>query len=463
MPRISVIITTKNRAEQLKNAINSVMLQTFTDFELIVVDDGSTDSTQKLMDKYRDPRVRYFKRKRSRGIQAIAKNKGTKEAKGDFIAYLDDDNTYRPDHLSVLYKVLESRPDCVVSYGDRWIHTPDGKEGIGVFNDFSPSLLMHHNYIDTSDALIRREALDYVGGWDERFKRMSDWNLFLRMSKAGYKMVHIAQILTDYYLGKDNLSYTTEAEMFDPYDCEIRLPYLGKNKDIKPKVAIFSITYNRLEYTRKSFRSLFNTAEYDYDHFIVDNGSTDGTKEWLEKHYSNLVLNKDNKGISIASNQALELIKQSGSYDIIVKFDNDCMCLSKGWLKKMVEIYNSNHMIALSCYVQGLRDNPGGAPRIGYGRIRGELVGMTKHLGGICHFVSSKAYDEWRWSEEEQLHGIQDLEFSRYLLTQGYQMGYLENFFVSHGPMGTAAQQKDYPEYFSKRKLEKVRTYERKD
>jgi hypothetical protein len=125
----------------------------------------------------------------------------------------------------------------------------------------------------------------------------------------------------------------------------------------------------------------------------------------------------------------------------------------------MVEIYASNHLLALSCYVQGLRDNPGGAPRLGYGRIKGELVGITTHLGGICHFVASKAYDSWRWPEGEQLHGLQDLEFSQFLGRMGYQMAYLENFFVSHGPQGTIPQERDYPDYFERRKLEKMKPY----
>ena len=458
---ISVIITTHaKRAQLCKKAVESVLAQTYPDLEVIVVDDASTDDTQQVIESIKDSRIKYFRRKRSRGLQGICKNKGVRESKGEYIAFLDSDNTYRPDHLRVLIQQFELDPKLDVVYGDRWVN--DGKNsGIGIYNDFRLPVLLDHNFIDTSDSLIKREAIFKIGGWDERYKRFADWNLYLRLAKAGFNFKRVPQIITDYNLAKDSISHDPIGNMWDPYDLEIYQPYLSQVPYIK--VALFTITYDRLGYTKKSFDSLKKTAGYSYDHYIVDNGSKDGSQKWLAKNFDkdHLILNKDNKGISIASNQALDLIKRSDSYDVIVKFDNDCMCLTPNWLNKMVEIYKSNHLLALSCYVQGLKDNPGGAPRLGYGRIRGELVGLTQHLGGICHFVASKAYDNFRWPEGEQLHGVQDLELSQYLMKIGYQMAYLENYFVSHGPMGTELQAKDYPEYFERRKVEKVKRYEK--
>jgi hypothetical protein len=127
----------------------------------------------------------------------------------------------------------------------------------------------------------------------------------------------------------------------------------------------------------------------------------------------------------------------------------------------MIDIWKSNRIMALSCYVQGLVDNPGGAPRIGYGTLKGELVGISKHLGGICHFVDAQGYDDFTWDEESFYHGVQDMEFSQHLLFKGYSMGYLENYFVSHGPKGTGEQKKDYKEYFERRIKEKQTRYEK--
>ncbi len=264
---------------------------------------------------------------------------------------------------------------------------------------------------------------------------------------------------------------------WDAADMEIELPYLGPVK--KPKVAIFSITYDRLEYTKKCFYSLYKTAGYEFDHYIVDNGSTDGTIDWLKSQgkrdwceYIQLIPNLVNKGISAASNQAIDSIMmtpvakkltgeevETKNYDIIVKVDNDCFFHNQGWLAKMVEIWKANHRIALSCYVQGLKDNPGGAPRLFRGQIKGEVVGITKHIGGICHFVDASAYKDFRWDEHAFLHGVQDVEFSQYLLSQGFQMGYLENWYCEHFE-GTEGQHNRYPDYFERRKFEKVTRYE---
>jgi glycosyltransferase involved in cell wall biosynthesis len=246
---------------------------------------------------------------------------------------------------------------------------------------------------------------------------------------------------------------------WDAVDCEIEVPYL--KKVVEPKVAIFTLTYNRLSETTVSFGTLHNTANYPFTHIVVDNGSSDGTVEYLKEYAKDkdvqLIINADNKGISIASNQALDWAK--GKYDIIVKVDNDAIFKTKKWLSKMVEIWKANRKIALSCYVSGLRDNPGGAPRVVYGTIKGELVGMARHLGGITHFVDARAYDEFRWPEEETLHGNQDVEFSMYLTSQNYQMAYLENYFVNHGLDGTEGQMKKHKDYFEKRKWEKCHVY----
>jgi glycosyltransferase involved in cell wall biosynthesis len=486
---ISVIISTFNRSGRLKKAIQSVLNQTYPDFELIIVDDNSKDDTEKVVKSFKDKRIGYIKRTKNSGTDARPKNQGIMASKGEYIAFLDDDNEFRPDHLMALYNeltrispipyVTQQITTLDVVYGDRWLTDETGriKPQLGISMEFDPTYLMQRNFIDTSDVLIKRQTLFDVGGLDERWHKYLDWNLWVRMCKAGKKFKRVPLILTDYHLhakmrstnyktkGETNTTFVPE---WDPYDVEVVLPNLGNTLRI-PRVAIYSITYDRLAYTKKSFKSLNETAGYPFDHFVVDNGSTDETVVWLLSKIDTerMVLNKSNYGISKASNQAIDLIKKNiytpinGDYDIIVKWDNDCIGLTKGWLAKMVEVWQSNHMMALSCYVQGLRDNPGGAPRLGFGTVKGEMVGVTKHLGGICHFVDAKVYDSFRWDENSFLHGVQDMEMSQYLQYHGYSMGYLENFMVSHGPLGTESQKKDFPSYFERRTIEKQTRYDK--
>jgi hypothetical protein len=171
-----------------------------------------------------------------------------------------------------------------------------------------------------------------------------------------------------------------------------------------------------------------------------------------------LIKNKQNVGISIASNQALDVIKNH-NVNCIMKSDNDALYKNQGWLAKMVEVYKAFPKFALSLYVEGLRDNPGGAPRADYLTIKDELIGYTKHLGGICHFVDAKAYDGFRWEEDSFLHGVQDMEFSQWLDRHGWLMGYMEGWFVEHRE-GTVKQHERYKEYFERRRIEKTTRYE---
>jgi glycosyltransferase involved in cell wall biosynthesis len=476
---ISVIISTFNRSGRLKKAIKSVLNQTYPDFELIIVDDNSKDDTQDVVKSFKDDRIIYLKRTKNSGTDAKPKNEGIMASKGEYIAFLDDDNEYRPDHLMALYKeltkvspipyVTKEITTLDVVYGDRWLTDETGriKPQLGISMEFDPTMLMQRNFIDTSDVLIKRQAIFDVGGLDERWHKYLDWNLWVRMCKAGKKFKRVPLILTDYHLHSQmrSTNYKTKGETnttfvpeWDPYDVEVVLPNLGTPLRI-PRVAIFSITYDRLTYTKKSFKSLKDTAGYPYDHYVIDNGSTDGTVKWLSNYNANVLYNMKNEGISKASNDIVEEIKK-GDYDIIVKWDNDCIGLTKGWLAKMVDIWQSNHMMSLSCYVQGLKDNPGGAPRLGFGTVKGELVGVTKHLGGIGHFVDAKAYNTFKWDENSFLHGVQDTEMSQYLQYHGYSMGYLENYFVSHGPQGTERQKKDFPDYFQRRVIEKQTRYD---
>jgi glycosyltransferase involved in cell wall biosynthesis len=109
MPRVSVIIPTHNRAELLSEAIESVLGQTYRDFELIVVDDGSTDRTSEVVSGIRDPRIIYqSQEKQERGA---ARNNGVAMSRGEYLTFLDDDDWYLPTKLELQVAALDARPD----------------------------------------------------------------------------------------------------------------------------------------------------------------------------------------------------------------------------------------------------------------------------------------------------------------------------------------------------------------
>lgn len=465
MPKISVILTTYQRPYRLKRAVKSVIKQTFQDWELIIVDDFSNDKTKKICEKFvsKDSRIRYIERSSNFGQHTSPKNEGTKAAQADLVAYLDDDNEYLRDHLQVLYKHLGNND---IVYGDRWLIDDSGKrkKQIGIANNFDAGLLAKMNYIDTSDVLVRKKCLDEVGGWDESLLKFADWNLWVRLAKAGYNFKRVPIIITDYHIHEGCNQFKSKSERdpttgylmptFSPDNCNIYPNKTLYGKRPQMKVAIYTLTMNRLDYTKRMYESM-KRAGHPFKWVVVDNGSTDGTVEWLDGK-ARTKFNKENVGISKGSNQALDLI--GDDYSLIIKTDNDCEFLTDNWLKDIVDFYEKQRRFILSPRVEGLRDNPGGVPRTQYIYVGEHFLGLAPHLGGICCIAPSSIYEKFRWEEDDFLHGDQDYVFSQYAIKNGYMLAYLENIIVEHQE-GTILQQKKYPDYFEARKKQKTTRY----
>jgi len=367
------------------------------------------------------------------GAQAIPKNFGTRKALGEYIAYLDDDNTWRPDHLQVLWNAIQTYKVDLV-YGDRMLFDEKGElpSQVGVFSDFDPIRLLERNYIDTSDFLIKKEAIFGIGGWDERYKRYADWNLMVRLAKAGYTFRRVPVIITDYDFGLDSMSRNPVPVEWNAYELEVDLPYLHTVEE--PKVAVFTVMHddNQLAIARKCLPELKKRAGYPYYHLIILNGCLPKTKKWLaDLKIDHIIENKENLGIAVACNQAVDFLKDKG-FDVIWKVDSDMLALSDNILKVMVELYKKNHMMIWSAYPEGLIDNAGGAPRINYGTLGGHFIGLTKHIGGFCQFIPTKARIACRLPESPNLHFMEDLFMSQSVAKLGYGIAYIEDIRVRH-------------------------------
>ena len=108
-PSISVVLTTHNRASLFSRAIASVLQQSWGDFELLVVDDCSTDNTEELMQTYTDSRIRYVRQAQNRGVSA-ARNTGVQAARADYVSFLDDDDEYLPEFLAQTHGCIRQHP-----------------------------------------------------------------------------------------------------------------------------------------------------------------------------------------------------------------------------------------------------------------------------------------------------------------------------------------------------------------
>ncbi len=484
---ISVIITNHDAYTErlLTRALPSVLNQSFTDFEVIVVQDGGENIKDKLP---KDDRIVYLHRKENFGNHTRPKNDGTLKAKGEYIAYLDADNAYRKDHLQALYRAIKNND---VVYGDRWVIDEDDNFPAQLAtetSEFSLSLLAKGNYIDTSDVLCKKETVLAVGGWDESLPYFADYNLWVRMAKNGAKFKRVPLIITDYYVHSENNVKKSqvavekyEKGLLDPdpsvrekaadmvrgfsvQNCKIWPDKTIMGDRPKTRVGIYTLTMNRLPYTQTTFETMRKTTKHPFDHFVLDQGSSDKTWTWLcdkEKEYGLKIFTENkNLGISKGSNYLLDKMKD---YDIIIKVDNDLEFLTNNWLESIVEIYESTRGMVLSPYIEGLIDHPGGWPRVRDGFIGRHYVGITEHLGGACIAAPARAYENFRWEDDDFLHGEQDWLFSMHCRDAGFVLAYLENIRVEHmfntsllAKGKTEADQK----YLDDRKKEKVTKYE---
>ena len=191
-PKVSVYTPTYNYGRFLGEAIQSVLDQTFQDWELIVVDDGSTDGTREVMDAFADPRIHYVYQE-NQGNPA-ARNTALRLARGEYVACLDADDAWFPEKLEKQVAKLDSLPPTVgLLYGNVYLFSDEDGSIIQRFLEVQipprgqvfKKLLPNEGYfIHDTAALIRREVFDRVGLYDESLLRFQDWEMWVRIARV---------------------------------------------------------------------------------------------------------------------------------------------------------------------------------------------------------------------------------------------------------------------------------------
>jgi glycosyltransferase involved in cell wall biosynthesis len=217
-PLVSVIIPAYNAAAYVREAVDSALAQTYKNIEIIVVDDGSTDATRKILEPYAAKKSITYIHQENRGLSG-ARNTGIKKSRGEFIALLDSDDIFLPKKIERQVADFAAHPDCGVSYCNI-AHFYDGApEKTFMLNytyysgdELFPNLLKK-NFINPLTVVLRRSAIDQVGLFDESYGKSEDWEYWVRLAYAGIRFHYLPEVLAKYRMRKDSMSYSWGSEL----------------------------------------------------------------------------------------------------------------------------------------------------------------------------------------------------------------------------------------------------------
>ncbi|HLH52263.1 MAG TPA: glycosyltransferase [Verrucomicrobiae bacterium] len=212
-PLVSVIVPTYNRPEQLKQALQSILNQTFQDFEIVVVNDAGSDIGSVVTPLNQQGNIVALRHETNRGL-AAARNTGIRAARGRYIAYLDDDDLFYPNHLETLVEFLRAHP-ATVAYTDAnqalqqlengsWTVT---ERKVVYSNDWNNDEVLVRNLAPVICFMHEKQALEKSGWFDETLDRHEDWDLWIRLSRQ-LPFIHLPEVTCEFSFRNDGSSMT---------------------------------------------------------------------------------------------------------------------------------------------------------------------------------------------------------------------------------------------------------------
>ena len=275
-PFFSIVMPAYNRRFCIERAIDSALRQTYANFELVVVDDGSTDGTEDFV------RERYaeelsggkivFRRKENSGV-CKTRNVGLRMAKGDWIAYLDSDNELLPFFLEVFARAILANPGSSSFYAKQVFVNAHWIAG----RPFDLDELLRKNFIDLGVYVHRRSLVDELGPFDENMTRLVDWELILRQSKK-YTPTFINTIVMLYNDDNGHERITNSAKLKANFNY-VKIKHCGY-----PVVTTMITAFNHRPYLKRAIESaIMQRGSFVHEIIVADDCSTDGTAELLDE------------------------------------------------------------------------------------------------------------------------------------------------------------------------------------
>jgi glycosyltransferase involved in cell wall biosynthesis len=252
MVKFSVVVTTYNREKELKRCLESLVAQSYKNFEVIVYDDGSQDNSKKVVDNFTNQLEIEYIYAENWGGPARGRNVGISKARGEFVAFLDCDDWWYENRLEKLLKYLDTED---VIYHELDYYNFTGKMGNRTTNgrrllsNAFVDLLTNGNCLSNSATIARRDLLIKVGGIseDDNLKAVEDYDLWVRLSKLTNRFKYVKTSLGAYWVGEDNISIASENYIYKiSYLVNKYLPELPKEDQAEALVYLkYIIARNR--------------------------------------------------------------------------------------------------------------------------------------------------------------------------------------------------------------------------
>lgn len=266
---ISVIIPTYNRVNYLRISVNSVIQQTYKNIEIIIVDDCSTDNTENIINRVQDKRIRYLRNKENIGAGA-SRNRGIKEAKGEFIAFLDDDDEWLPKKLEKQMLLFNLLPDDYgLVYCGHIIYDMNGDLIGRKKSQYRGNVLreiLNGCILGGSTPLIRKTVFSKVGYNNSNLKSSIDWEMWIRIAE-NYKFDFVDEYLVKYIIHEDQISTKRKNRIED-----LELIYKSHKKLLK----LYSAELN---FIKKIIRLYIIENKYDYAYRYLRRSHKINTKD----------------------------------------------------------------------------------------------------------------------------------------------------------------------------------------
>lgn len=239
-PLVSIIMPAYNAEKFISKSIESVLQQTYPNWELLVINDGSIDNTSNIVNSFNDSRIKLIEQDNS-GVSK-ARNTGIANSTGEFIAFLDSDDLWLQDKLEIQVKYMINNQNIILSYGDYLSFIEDGKiiENKQLYpfkiKDLKERLLVF-NFIATLTVMVKSDVLKDTGGFDTEFFGPEDWDLWIKISQKG-DIDYIKENLAMYREHEGGISKNKKRQLEEEYKV-LKRHVLQSNNEILKKYALW--------------------------------------------------------------------------------------------------------------------------------------------------------------------------------------------------------------------------------